>query len=127
MTRLLALSHFLSHCHRLVSACHFGKCLALTARGLASHRNHKSPCLEGWNKQNPGEMVSSEACIAWWMEAFFVRKDGRAATSRRITEGLNGVCALRSNMSVSDINSSTKEGLILSAVDTSMSMCHPQR
>jgi hypothetical protein len=57
----------------------------------------------------------------------FVRKDGRAATSRRITGGLNGVCALRSNMSVSDINSFTKEGLTISAVDTSMSMCHPQR
>ena len=46
-------------------------------------------------------------------------------TTRHITGGLNDVCALRLNMSVSDINSSGKEGLILSTVDTSM--CHSQR
>jgi hypothetical protein len=74
MTRLLSLSHVLSHCHRLASACHFGRCL--TTRGLASHREEsQDTCLEGWNKRNPGGMVSSEACIAWWMDAFFVRKD----------------------------------------------------
>ena len=58
------------------------------------------------------------------MDAFFVRKDGRAATSRPLTGGLNGVCALRLNMSVSDINSSAKEGLIFSTVDTLM--CHSE-
>jgi len=59
------------------------------------------------------------------MDAFFVRKGESAATSQRITGGLNGVCALRLKMSVSDINSFAKEGLILGTVDTSM--CHSQR
>jgi len=78
MTRLLALSRFLSHCHRLACACHFGKCLATDSAGLASHRSHKSPCLEGWNKRIPVKRflaTACEACIARWMDAFFVRKD----------------------------------------------------
>ena len=83
-----------------------------------------------WKGGIKGTVKWFQVRLAWQMDAFFVRKDGRVAKSRRITGGQNGVYVLRLTCpSESDINSSAKEELILSAVDTWMchSRCHSQR
>ena len=67
----------------------FGSVGQLAARRLATgHRCHESPSrVLFWRvgiKKVPVEMVSGEA---WWMDAYFVRKDGWSATSQGITGG----------------------------------------
>jgi len=80
MTRLTALSRFLSHCHRLVPAILGSVWRTDSAGGLASHRSHKSPSRVlvwkvGINRIPVKWLLARLASLGGWMRFSFVKTE----------------------------------------------------